>query len=242
MDLRALHESRRALRQERVQTLDEMLGGVAVAGDELDVEFLEPSRQHAHGRDLRVVDVDDLALERAELRAPERDVLDDALQLHRRDRDRVADGVPLLGEHAEPRDDVDENALRREADQDEHEGRARDGRQVVEPTRHLSRGEHERRREGDVGDAGADDPHGRLAPLELDDLGAEIAARRMMAPVVPDEDLARDKGRQARDCPRRGEQEDDREDMEHLLQPSLNPKVQTGLRPSQAPAGILTPR
>ena len=68
-----------------------MNGRLPVAGDELDVELLHATGQHTDGRNLRVMDVDHLAVQRAQLRAAKRDVLDDTLHLHHRDRDRVPD-------------------------------------------------------------------------------------------------------------------------------------------------------
>ena len=51
--------------------LHKQLGGLAVAGDELDVELLDAAGQYAYGRDLRIVDVDDFSVERAKLRPPQ---------------------------------------------------------------------------------------------------------------------------------------------------------------------------
>ena len=118
-------ERRRALRKRGDDAADDRLGSRAVGDEELDGELLNTLGQDAHGRDLRVVDVDDLAVERPQSRAPQRDVLDDPLQLMAGDEDRVADGVPALGEHREAGDDVGEDALEREADQHEHERRSR---------------------------------------------------------------------------------------------------------------------
>src|SRR5215208_2095234 len=74
-------EGRRPLGQDPLHGPDELLAAVAVANEELDRELFQPFRQYADGGDLRVRDMDRLAVERPELRAAQRDVLDDPLQL-----------------------------------------------------------------------------------------------------------------------------------------------------------------
>src|SRR2546427_650165 len=120
--------------------------------------------------------VEDLSLRRTKLRSQGK-VLDDPLDLHHRDRDRVADGVPVLDEHVEAGDDVHQHPLRGEADEDEDEGGARHRGQTAEPTGQLGSRQNEGRRERDVGDPRADHRDARLAPLELDDLRAQVSAR-----------------------------------------------------------------
>jgi hypothetical protein len=51
--------------------------------------------------------------------------------------------------------------------------------------------------------------------LDLDDLRAQVAGRRVMAPVVPGEDLPGDERAQSGDRPRGGKEEDDGEGGEH---------------------------
>ncbi len=209
--------------------LDECLGGFPAAGDELDVELLDPARQDADGRDLRVVDVDYFTVERAKLRPAQREVLDDPLNLQHRDRDRVADGVPALDEHVEAGDDVHEHSLRGEADEDEDERGAGHCGQAAEPPSQLGSRQHKGGRERDVGDAGPDHRDAGLAPLEFDDLGAQVSARGPVPAIGPGHDLPSDDGAQAGHGPGGREQEDDGEGVEHLLQPLLPSKVSTGI-------------
>ena len=49
-----------------------------VAHDELDADLAHATRKHAHGRDRRVVDVDHVAADRAQLGRAQRRLLDDA--------------------------------------------------------------------------------------------------------------------------------------------------------------------
>jgi hypothetical protein len=144
-------------------------------------------------------------------------------------------GVPTLDEHAEPGEDVDQDALDREARENQDERGARDRGEAVEAAADQRAGEDEGGHEGDVSDPGANDRDGRLAPLELDDLRPQIAGRRvMMVPVVPGQTLAGNKGGQARDSPRSREQQNDCEWLEHLLQTSPRTKLSTGFPVSQA--------
>ena len=58
-------EGRRALGQNPLHRADEVLAALAVGDEELDRELFQPLRQHADSRDLRVRDLDRLAVERA---------------------------------------------------------------------------------------------------------------------------------------------------------------------------------
>src|SRR5215213_529614 len=179
-----------------------------------DGELLDALRQDAHGRDLGVVDVDDLAVERLQSRAPQRDVLDDALQLVARDEDRVADGVPALGKHREAGDDVGEDALKREADQHEHERRPGDRGEAVDAADQLREGEHAGGHEPGDRDHILDERDERLAPLDRRDLAlAELGV--VVPPVVPGQNGARDDTARFREQPGGDEQTDDDEDGEH---------------------------
>ena len=91
-------------------------------------------------RDLRVVDVDHLAVQRPQPRVPEQEVLDDALQLVHRDLDRVADRVPALDEHGQAAAMMSIRTLHREADQDQDEGCR--CRQAIDTADQLADGEH----------------------------------------------------------------------------------------------------
>jgi hypothetical protein len=128
--------------------VDELHGELGLRHEDVHGQLAHTARQHPHGLDLRIVHVDHLAGQRAELRPPEGEVLDDALELEPGDRDRVADGVPPLDEHRRPGDDVGEQALDREADQDQEERGAGDGGEAVDAPRELRHGHDGRSGEG----------------------------------------------------------------------------------------------
>src|SRR5215212_1129231 len=214
LDPRPPDKRRRALRKRGDDAADDRLGPRAVGDEELDGELLDALRQDAHGRDLGVVDVDDLAVERLQSRAPQRDVLDDALQLVARDEDRVADGVPALGEHRKAGDDVGEDALEREADQHEHERRPGDRGEAVDAADQLREGEYAGGHEPGDRDHVLYERDERLAPLDRRDLAlAELGV--VVPPVVPGQNGARDDTARFREQPGGDEETDDDEDGEH---------------------------
>ena len=233
-------EGRRALGQDSLHRPNEILAALAVGDEELDRQLLQPFRQHPDGGDLRVRDLDRLAVERAQLRAAQRDVLDDTLQLERRDRDRVSDRVPALDEHHRAGDDVHQYALDRKAREDDHERRAGERGELVQASGQLRGRQDDRNREGGVGDRGADHRDRRFAPLDVGDPEGDGCRGRLGVAVVPEEDLAGNVSRAARDQPRSGEQADHGEKVQHVehrfvkLAAALNPyarPVSTSLPP-----------
>src|SRR5205809_583425 len=62
LDPGAPHERRRPLRQQRLDPEAELLAALPIAGKELDRQLLRAPRKHADTGDLRVVDVDRLAV------------------------------------------------------------------------------------------------------------------------------------------------------------------------------------
>src|ERR671937_582968 len=108
------------------ERLHEALAGLEVADEELDLELAAGARDEARREHLVVLHADDLAVHGTELHRAERDLLDDALEAPRLDRDHVADLEPVLEEHEQAGDDVPEHALHREADDDRDEGAAGD--------------------------------------------------------------------------------------------------------------------
>jgi hypothetical protein len=117
-----LEEGCRTLGQDPGNILDQALARFALADEDLDGELLHAAGGDARGRDLAVVHLNHLAVQRPELRPPDGDVLDDPLELDRRDEDDgVADRVPALEEHGEAREDVEQQPLGGKAGHDQCE-------------------------------------------------------------------------------------------------------------------------
>ena len=192
---------------------DEALAGLALGDEDLDGELLHAAWQDGDRLDLGVVHLDDLAGKGAEPRAPQRHVLDDALELGADEEgDGVAHREPALGEHRQARDDVHEEPLRGEAAEDQQEGGAGDRGQPVDAARELADDDHGRNGEGHVGDPGADDADERLPPLQVGDRPGRLDVRVRMPAVMPGEDAPRRPGRRARDEPREREDGGDHDD------------------------------
>ena len=146
----------------------------------------------------------------------------------------------MLDEHVEAGDDVHEHSLGGEPDEDEDEGGARHSREAVETSGQLGGRQNEGRRERDIGDAGPDHGDARLAPLQLDDLGAQVSARGPVPLIGPGHHPPGDNGAQTGHGPGGREKEDDGEGVLHLLQAFLQLKVSTGIPVSQSPSQIFT--
>ena len=211
LDPRPAHHRRRPLRKHRRDPGDELLGALAFGDEQLHPELLDAAREHAHRGDLRVVDVDRLTVEGAQLRPPERHVLDNSLDLEPWDGHGVADGVPALGEHRQPGDQVREDALDREAGEDQQERRAGDRGQSVEPADQLGHGQDKRRAKARIRDPGADQGNERLAPLDVDELAGRLRVADLAA-LVPDQHATRYPRARAREQPGADEDGDDHHD------------------------------
>src|SRR5919198_406784 len=200
-------------RELREQILGEPLAarrdaGLEVADEELDLEVAPRARDEARREHLMVLHADHLPVDGAELHRAERDLLDDALEAPRLDRDPVADLEPVLDEHEQAGDDVPEDALDREADDDRDERAAGDRVGVPHAAQDDDR-EHESEPERQVADARLRERGRRLALLEPRDR----VRRRVLVDGPPRDEPRRDEARDARDDDRAEEEPDDEDEL-----------------------------
>src|SRR5919198_3052701 len=168
------------------------------------------ARDEARREHLMVLHADDLPVDGAELHRAERDLLDDALEAPRLDRDQVADLEPVLEEHEQAGDDVPEDALDREADDDRDERAAGDRVGVTHAAQDDDR-EHKSEPERQVADARLRERGRRLALLEPRDR----VRRRILVDGPPRDEPRRDETRDARDDDRAQEEPDDEDELGH---------------------------
>src|SRR6185437_2473226 len=131
LDPRRPHEPGRPRRHQAGHLCDELAAGFLTGREELYLGLAGAARLHPHRLDLGVVHPDHLAVHRPQPGGAEADLVDDAADLERLDRDVVAHREPTLEEHEEPGQDVGHEALRREPDQDDDQRRAGDGAEAV---------------------------------------------------------------------------------------------------------------
>ena len=207
------HDARRLLDQGATLRL--------VPHEQLDRDLADPARQHPRSAHLRVVDVQQLAAQRAQLGRAQRDLLDDAREPGRLDHDRVADREPALELHEEAGQDVDQEALQREAQQHDDQ-RCAGQRAVAAEPRDLE--EHEQGSEpvGGIAHRGLDERDERLTPLQGDH---HLGRRSVLADgplLVAADDPLRDLLGEPRHHPRC----DEREHRVHGDAPRLGDEVE----------------
>jgi hypothetical protein len=202
-------EVRRARRHDPRHLAHERAPGVGVADEELDLRLAETAREHADGLDLGIRDAHHLTRCAAYGDRAQRQVLDDAFDLPRLDRHRVADSEPALVEHQEPCDHVGEEALRGEGDEDHDERGAGDRLHSVGP-------EHDRQRE-QAGEHPGDGSHGRPGqgdrrlPLPQGRDHARVLDARRVLPLAAEDEEGRDTARRPAHEPSADEDDPDRD-------------------------------
>ena len=155
------HHARRLLEQPASLRL--------VAHDELDADLAHAAREHAHGRDLRVVDVDDVTAERAQLGRAQRRLLDDA----RRARGaRRSTESPIANQPSNCMKTPLRMSIRKRWSAKPSSSTSSEAPAIAPLPPHAGDlGDREQRREdvGDVADARLDESDGGLVALERHD-------------------------------------------------------------------------
>ena len=187
--------------QDRCHGVDHLDALLLVGHEDLEPQLLHAARQHTHRRDLRVVDVDNLAVQRPQPRVAEEESsttpcsscmrmwivspteYQRSMNIARPAMMSISTAAPAKPTRIRTKD-APAIAV-----------------QAIDTADQLADGEHGCSSEAEVGDGGAHDRDLGLAPLETGHLPGlrEVVISR--APVVPDQHLERDERRRPSEQP-----------------------------------------